>query len=151
MERHLIVATCLGVITALSNLFPAIAVNPSSSSVTADDSSTAKPARSQVDGKLAQRNQNCRVIVADGFIPFNNRAASGNALGNLANGDKVELSNGINTILGVDGRSYIGVRIPYIESSYNRPIQQSGYIPTRYQSYGGEMKSTLRKCIRAMW
>lgn len=152
IEKRLIVVGCLGAIALLSGNAAIAISTSSSSSIHADDINTGESVRSPMDGKLAQRNRNCRRIVAEGFIPFNDVAGSGNRLGDLARGDKVELSNGTNTILGVDGRSYIGVRIPYVESSYNRPSQQSGYIPTRYQNYNGEMRSTLGACqIRALW
>ncbi len=154
VEKLWIGAVGLGAIALLSNLSnnAAIAINTPSSPTPADDIRTGQLERSPLDGKLAQRNRNCRRIVAERSIPFSDGAGSGNALGDLTTGDKVELSNGTNTILGSDGRSYIGVRIPYIESSYNRPRQQSGYIPTRYQTYGGEMRSTLGTCAhRALW
>ncbi|PZV15771.1 MAG: hypothetical protein DCF22_06635 [Leptolyngbya sp.] len=146
----------MGAIAALSSNFAAIAISTPSSPINADDIRTGQSVRSPMNGKLAQqlaqRNRNCRRIVADRSIPFNDVAEPGNRLGNLTRGDKVELSNGTNTTLGVDGRSYIGVRIPYIESSYNRVSQQSGYIPARYQGYDGVMRSTLGACqIRALW
>lgn len=151
-EGRLISIARLIAIAAWSSSFAAITISTSSSVGIDANDINGKSGRSPMDGKLTQRNRNCRRIVADNLIPFNDGAAPGNRLGNLARGDKVELSNGTNTILGADGRSYIGVRIPYIESSYNRPIQQSGYIPTRYQTYNGEMRTTLGTCPpRALW
>jgi len=151
IEKWLIGAVSLGAIAALSSNFAAIATSMPPSPVNADDIRTGQSVRSPTNGKLAQRNRNCRIIVASRSIPFNNVAGSGNRYGDLARGDKVELSNGTNTILGADGRSYIGVRIPYIESSYTRVDQQSGYIPARYQDNDGVMRSTLGTCIRALW
>ena len=152
IERRWLGAVCLSVIASWGGSLAAIALStPPSARIDANDIH-GQSGRSPMDSKLAQRNLNCRRIVAETLIPFNDGAGSGNRLGNLARGDKVELSNGTNTILGVDGRSYIGVRIPYIESSYNRPIQQSGYIPARYQTYNGEMRTTLGTCPpRALW
>ncbi len=151
IKRRWLGAVCLGAI-ALFGGNAAIAISTPASLPQANDTNAGQSGRSPLDGTLAQRNRNCRRIVAERFIPFNEGAGSGNSLGDLAKGDKVELSNGTNTILGADGRSYIGVRIPFIESSYNRPIQQSGYIPARYQGYDGVMRSTLGACqIRALW
>lgn len=151
IEKWLIGAASLGAIALLDGN-AAIAINTPSSPIHADDIRTGQLERSPMNGKLAQRNRNCRRIVAERFIPFNNVAGSGNQYGDLARGDKVELSNGTNTILGADGRSYIGVRIPFIESSYNRPRQQSGYIPARYQDNAGVMRTTLGTCPpRALW
>jgi hypothetical protein len=157
IERWWLGAACLGAI-ALFGGNVAIAISTPSSPVQTAGGAV------QMDGTLAQRNRNCRRtvsdscnrncrrIVADRFIPFNDGAGSGNRLRDLVKGDKVELSDGTNTILGVDGRSYIGVRIPYSESSYTRIAQQSGYIPARYQDYDGVMRSTLGLCqIRALW
>jgi hypothetical protein len=151
IKRRLIRAACLSAI-ALFGGNAAIAINMPPSPINGDDIRTGQWGRSSIDGKLAQRNQNCRKIVADRSIPFNDTAASGSRLGFLTRGDKVELSNGTNTILGGDGRSYIGVRIPYVESSNTRIVQRSGYIPARYQDDDGVMRSTLGACRpRRMW
>ncbi|MEX0269066.1 hypothetical protein AB3R30_07980 [Leptolyngbyaceae cyanobacterium UHCC 1019] len=152
IQRQFIWAVYLGAIALLEGN-TAIALSPQSLTLArADDIQIGQLGRSPNNGKLAQRNRNCRRIVADRSIPFNDVAQPGNRLGNLTRGDKVELSNGTNTSLGADGRSYIGVRIPYVESSYTRIVQQSGYIPARYQGNDGVMRSTLGACeIRALW
>jgi hypothetical protein len=139
MERPLIVAGWVGAIALLGGNFPAMAENPADG---------VAQGRSQASFSLAQRNSNCRRIVADRPVALYYRPfMRDGSLGTLTNGDRVELLNAPSAVQGDDGFMYFQVRYPF-----NRRDQNVGYILTRYELGNGETRPTLGTCpIKAWW
>jgi hypothetical protein len=105
------------------------------------------PERSLKNQLLAQRNPNCRRIIAGRSIGFySSPNTQGGSFGSLFNGDRVELVS-TTTIQGTDGRIFLQVRYPF-----NRREQNTGFILTRYEVGNGETRPTLGTCpIKAWW
>lgn len=138
MEGRLINVACLIEIAVLGSFFPAIA-GDAAGGVLAQGRSP--------DSHLAQRNSNCRRIVAERAIAFYYRPAmNGGSSGSLAQGDQVELLNAPDAIQGDDGRMYFHIRHPF-----NRRDQSTGYILSRYELENGETRPTLGICQKRMW
>jgi len=138
MKRRLIGAACLSAIAALSSNFAAIA---------GDTMAGALAQGRSLDSHLAQRNSNCRRVVAGRSIALYYRPAmNGGSSGTLPQGDQVELLNAPDAIQGDDGRMYFHIRYPF-----NRRDQSTGYILSRYELGNGETRPTLGICQKRMW